>query len=58
MNYIDTVFWLRLEILDILNSRANKILIINFSNSYKQFQRLKCFPNFCLHKGKALVNLV
>ena len=37
MNYIDTVFWLRLEILDIFNSRANKILIINFSNSYRQF---------------------
>ena len=58
MNYIGTVFWLRLEILDIFNSRANKILIINFSNSYKQFQRFKCFPNFCLHKGKALENLV
>ena len=58
MNYTDTVFWLRLEILDIFNSRANKILIINFSNSYKQFQRLKCFPNFCLHKGTALENLV
>ena len=58
MNYIDTVFWLRLQILDILNSRTNKILIINFSNSYKQFQRLKYFPNFCLHKGNALENLV
>ena len=37
MNYIDTVLWLYLEILDIFNSRANKILIINFSNSYNQF---------------------
>ena len=37
MNYTDTVFWLRLEILHIFNSRANKILIINFSNSYRQF---------------------
>ena len=37
MNYIDTVFWLRWEVLDIFNSRANKILIINFSNSYRQF---------------------
>ena len=37
MNYTDTAFWLRLEILDIFNSRANKILIINFSNSYRQF---------------------
>ena len=58
MNYIDNVFWLRFEILDILNSRANKILINNFSNSYKQFQSLKCFPNSCLHKGNALENLV
>ena len=58
MNYIDTVFWLRWEVLDIFNSRANKILIINLSNSCKQFQRLKCFPNFCLHKVSALENLV
>ena len=35
MSYIDTVFWLRLEILDISNSSANQILIINFSNSCK-----------------------
>ena len=32
MNYIDTVLWLPLEILDIFNSTANKILIINSSN--------------------------
>ena len=35
MNYIDTMFWLRLEILDIFNSSANKISIINLSNSCK-----------------------
>ena len=58
MNYIDTVFWLSLEILDVFNSRTNKILIINFSNSYKQFQRFKCFPNICLHEENALENLV
>ena len=58
MNHIDTVFWLRLEILDIFNSSANKILIINFSNSCKQFQRLKCYQKLCLHKGNASENLV
>ena len=58
MSYIDTVFWLRLEILDISNSSANQILIINFSNSCKQCSRLKRFSKFCLHKGKALENFV
>ena len=58
MNYIDTVFWLRLEILDIFNSCANQTLIINLSNSCTQFPCLKHFPNFSLHKGKALENLV
>ena len=33
MNYNDILFWL--GILDIFNSSANKILIINFSNSCK-----------------------
>ena len=52
MNYIDTMFWLRLEILDIFNSSANKISIINLSNSckHKSFQRVKWFPNFCLEE--------
>ena len=58
MNHINTVFWLRLEILDIFNSSAKNILIINFSNSCTQFPRLEHFPNFCLHKRKALENLV
>ena len=52
-SFLDTSF-----LLDIFNSCANKKLIINFSKSYKQFERLKCFPNLCLHKGKALENLV
>ena len=47
-----------IEILDIFNSSASNILIINFSNSCTQFPRLEHFPNFCLHKGKALENLV
>ena len=51
MCYIDTVFWLCLEILDIFNSSANQILTFNFSNSCEQCPRLKRFPNFCLHKG-------
>ena len=58
MNYIDTVFRLRLEILDIFNNSANKILIINFSNYCKQFQRLKRFPKLCLHKGNDLENVI
>ena len=58
MNYNDTVLRLWLEILDILDIFANKILIINFSNYCKQFQRLKRFPKFCLHKGNDLENLI
>ena len=58
MNYIDTVFRLRLEILDIFNNSANKILIINFSNYCKQFERLKRFPKFCFDKGNDLENLI
>ena len=57
MCYIDIVFWLRLKILDTFNSSTNQILIINFLNSCKQCPRLKRFPNFCLHNGKALENL-
>ena len=58
MNYINTVLRLWLEILDILDIFANKILIINFSNYCKQFQRLKRFPKLCLHKGNDLENVI
>lgn len=59
INYIDNVFWLRLEILYIFNIKANKVSIFNFSNSCKneKFQRLKLFPKFCLRKSNALENL-
>ena len=60
MNYIETIYWLRLEFLYIFKSSANKILIINFSTpaNINNFSVSKAFQTSAYVKGNTLENFI